>query len=257
MDNMELTGIREIISYDKGNVTSFQEPIVNERYLTVEINGVEMVRLASSPDAGPELAVGYLIGEGIMAASSNLLHIEKKNNDVVNIVIDGQPANYTGSVKTINTCIAAGFGELKPPLRQQPGAKLFTAQQLLSIISELDAKSYTFKRTGGVHSAGLGAPQGLLQRFEDIGRHNAVDKVFGYAFLNRIALQDKCLVLSGRVANEILQKAAHSQIPVILSRSAPTLLTVDRARDLGITVVGFARGDRFNVYSHAERIFFS
>ena len=81
-----------------------------------------------------------------------------------------------------------------------------------------------------------------------------MDKVLGYAFLNEIGTDDKCLLLSGRVASEILIKAARAIIPVVLSRSAPTGLTVDLADDLNITVVGFARGERFNIYSHPERV---
>jgi len=256
MEMRQLTEDREVTAYERGRVKPGMEPLVTERYLRVSINGQELVRLASSPHAGQELAVGYLIGEGILEPSCYLISTRELKNDVIDVLVEGQPENYTPSIRTINTCIARGFGELKPLQKQTPSGKLFTPEQLLSLITELDEKSYIFKRTGGVHSAGLGAPQGLLQRFEDIGRHNAVDKVFGYACLNRVPLQDKCLVLSGRVAYEILQKAAYNQIPVILSRSAPTLLTVDRARELGITVVGFARGDRFNVYSHQERICF-
>lgn len=257
MDKKELTEYREVVAFDQGQVKPSLEPLVTERYLKIKLNGEEVVRLASSPHAGRELAAGYLISEGIIEPSGQLLSLTESKDDGVDIVIEGQPGNYTESIKTINTCIGRGYGVLKPLMKQPPGQGLFTPGQLLAIISELDEKSYTFKKTGGVHSAGLGGPEGLIKRFEDIGRHNAVDKVFGYAFLNKIPLHDKCLVLSGRVAFEILQKAAYNRIPFILSRSAPTLLTVDRARELGITVVGFARGERFNVYSHPERVCFS
>lgn len=132
----------------------------------------------------------------------------------------------------------------------------YTPAHLLEIINQLDASSYTFQRTGGVHSAGLADNQKLLFRFEDIGRHNAVDKVIGQAFLEQIDLRDKCLLLSGRIAGEILLKTACNGIPVILSRSAPTLLAVETAERLGLTVVGFARGQKFNLYCHGERIRF-
>ncbi|MGI6436147.1 MAG: formate dehydrogenase accessory sulfurtransferase FdhD [Syntrophomonadaceae bacterium] len=256
METMDLTEDREVTVYNTGEIKSALEPLVKERYLRVRLNGQEVVRLASSPHAGQELAAGYLLSEGILEPSAELLSIREPEKDLVDITIEGEPMDFNKSVKTINTCIGRGYGN-DEHLKKQTSAKgLFTPDQLLSIIAELDNQSLTFKRTGGVHSAGLGASQGLLKRFEDIGRHNAVDKVFGYAFLNKIPLQDKCLVLSGRVAFEILQKAARNEIPVILSRSAPTLMTVDKARELGITVVGFARGQRFNVYSHPQRICF-
>ena len=125
---------------------------------------------------------------------------------------------------------------------------------MLQIINLLEERSSTFRLTGGVHSAALADQNGIICMYEDIGRHNAVDKVLGYAFLNEINTEDKCLLLSGRVASEILIKAARAHIPVVLSRTAPTGLTIDLAEELNITVVGFARGDRFSVYSHPERV---
>jgi voltage-gated potassium channel Kch len=93
-----------------------------------------------------------------------------------------------------------------------------------------------------------------LVRYEDIGRHNAVDKVIGHAFLRQIPLHDKCLFLSGRIASEILYKVARAGFPMIVSRSAPTFKAVEQAEQLGITVVGFARGPRFNLYCHEHRV---
>lgn len=255
MRTLDLTEDREVTVYNNGEVKSALEPLVKERYLRVRLNGREVVRLASSPHAGQELATGYLISEGILDPSSELLNITELENDLVDITIKGEP-RFNESVKTVNTCIGRGYGNHERLKVQTSASGLFTPGELLSIIAELDNQSLTFKRTGGVHSAGLGACQGLVERYEDIGRHNAVDKVFGYAFLNKIPLHDKCLVLSGRVAFEILLKAARNEIPFILSRSAPTLMTVDKAQELGITVVGFARGQRFNVYSHPQRICF-
>jgi len=94
-------------------------------------------------------------------------------------------------------------------------------------------------------------------QYEDIGRHNAVDKILGYIFLNNILPYGKCLLLSGRVASEILIKAARGNIAVVLSRAAPTGLTLELAEELGICVVGFARGKRFSVYTHSEKIIFN
>lgn len=247
---IKLTEDREVTSYNEGQVESILEPLVAERYLLVRLNGQEVVRLASSPEAGRELAVGYLLSEGILKPSAVLSGIIETAKDLIDIT------TTAAGIKTINTCISPSYTNNRQLKEQKDKNSLFTPEQLLSMISQLDQQSLTFQRTGGVHSAGLGAGSGLLKRFEDIGRHNAVDKVFGYAFFNKIPLQDKCLVLSGRVAHEILLKAAHNEIPVILSRSAPTLMSVDVARKSGITVIGFARGRRFNVYSHPERICF-
>jgi FdhD protein len=142
------------------------------------------------------------------------------------------------------------------PLPAEAEPVCYSPAHLLKVINELDATSYTFQQTGGVHSAGLADNRQLLFRYEDIGRHNAVDKVIGQAFLQQIDLSDKCLLLSGRIAAEILMKTARNGIPLILSRSAPTMMAVETAEKLGLTVVGFARGQRFNLYCQSERIRF-
>lgn len=249
----ELTDNREVISFDKGQVREVLEPLVTERFLSIQVNGRRLVRLASSPAAGRELAVGYLISEGLLKAPDDLVSLEERERDLIDIGLNREIAEPTDN-GLVNTCIGRGAGQHQDLQPVGHSGVPYTPEILLKLIGDLDALSYTFKKTGGVHSAGLGSIQGLLVRCEDIGRHNAVDKVFGYAFLNRIPLHDKCLVLSGRIAFEILVKAVRNGIPMILSRSAPTLMTVDAARKLGVTIVGFARGDRFNVYSHSDRV---
>lgn len=122
------------------------------------------------------------------------------------------------------------------------------------MIGLLEHGSETHRKTHGVYSAALGDDTGLLAMYDDIGRHNAVDKVLGYALLNHLSPNDKCLVLSGRVSSEILIKAGHSGIPLVVSRSVPTSLAVDLAEQFGIALVGLARGERMSVYSHPEKV---
>ena len=105
-----------------------------------------------------------------------------------------------------------------------------------------------------MHSAALADEKGLLVMYEDIGRHNALDKVMDYVFLNRITTNDKCLLLSGRVSSEILIKAARTGLPLVVSRSAPAFLAVDLSDQYNVTLAGFARGERLSVYSHEKRI---
>ncbi len=119
---------------------------------------------------------------------------------------------------------------------------------------EFEKRSVLFRKTGGVHAAGLANKERILFYFEDIGRHNAVDKVVGKCLQNQVSCEDKMLLLTGRISSDIVAKASKSGIGIIVSRSAPTGLAVKNAQRLGITLVGFARGSKMNIYSFPMRI---
>ncbi|MFU8796917.1 MAG: formate dehydrogenase accessory sulfurtransferase FdhD, partial [Dehalococcoidia bacterium] len=114
--------------------------------------------------------------------------------------------------------------------------------------------SEIFRTTGGVHSAALCDARDILLFSEDIGRHNAVDKIFGRCLLDDISTDDRIVVTSGRISSEILLKVARRNIPIIISKSAPTNLGLKLAGDLGVTLIGFVRGKRMNVYTHDWRV---
>jgi FdhD protein len=139
------------------------------------------------------------------------------------------------------------------PLGSGPSVAVST---LLALPDALRRSQRLFEQTGGLHAAGLSDPEGtVLSVREDVGRHNAVDKLVGRSLLDdTLPLGDRVLVVSGRVSFEIVQKAALAGIPILAAVSAPSSLAVTTARDLGMTVVGFIRGPRANVYSHPERV---
>ncbi len=111
-------------------------------------------------------------------------------------------------------------------------------------------------QTGGVHSAALADRQKIHLFAEDIGRHNAVDKLIGKAFLAGIPVEDKILLSSGRISGEIMTKVIRNRIPIMISRTAPTCMSITYAEDHGITLIGFARGNRMNIYTHPQRVDF-
>ncbi|WP_054695658.1 formate dehydrogenase accessory sulfurtransferase FdhD [Syntrophomonas palmitatica] len=240
-------------TYRNGNFYDICDPVVIETQVDIFLNDTKIASLACSPVNLEELAVGFLSSEGLILGSADLLKIESgPHNQIFIYTASKLPPQKTNADRFINTCMSAGGNNDEVLLLDSPVT--FRADDLLKLISTLNDTSYTFQKTGGVHSAGLGYKDNLLVRFEDIGRHNAVDKTFGFACINHINLQDKCLVLSGRIAGEILIKAARNHVSLVLSRSAPTLKSVQLADKLGLTIVGFARGDRFNLYTHYERI---
>jgi FdhD protein len=121
-------------------------------------------------------------------------------------------------------------------------------------VNKFQHHSQVYRATRGVHSAALCDKRDILVFYEDIGRHNAIDKIFGQCILNDLATDGHIIITSGRVSSEILLKVARRNVPIIVSKSVPTSLGVRLADDLGVTLVGFVRGKRMNVYTHAGRI---
>jgi FdhD protein len=240
--------------YDRGQFRTVSDALVIEVSIKLILNGSELAVLACSPEAFEELTVGYLLSEGIITDYEDLAEIRVEGENVyIELRNRDESRPNRGYISSCSGKRLPGDYN-RPDLIQAGAGQRFSAGDLLRLIGQLDEKSTTFKRTGGVHSAALGQGNTLLFRYEDIGRHNAVDKVLGNTFSKRIPPADKCLVLSGRIAWEIVWKAAQSHIPLILSRSAPTFKAVEWAEYLGLTIVGFARGERFNLYSHWERV---
>ena len=255
-DEMDIIKEREIKIFDRENWGSRRDMLVIETNLKIILNGIGLVDIACSPQDTIQLAIGYLLSEGYIRSAVDIKSIDADDTCCIRIDTNTELDLTCDSIR-INSCLGRGrIHEGLMPLAVRGERINYSPAHVLRIINELDATSHTFQQTGGVHSAGLADNQQLLFRFEDIGRHNAVDKVIGQAFLQQIDLSDKCLLLSGRIAGEILIKAANNGIPFILSRSAPTMMAVEKADELGLTVIGFARGHRFNLYCQGKRISF-
>lgn len=251
MEFLPITKHRIIRVYDHGSCQTIADQLVAEELLRIVVNGDLLISLACSPEYITHLAVGYLLSEGLVQSPEDILNINVVPPLTVEVETRG-PLDRQ-SLNKINTCMGRSSAAQPSPLPISCPVP-WKPDHILNLIKELDDSSVTFRRTGGVHSAALGAQTGTLVRYEDIGRHNAVDKVMGFAFLERIPLHDKCLLLSGRIASEILLKVARLGIPMIISRSAPTFKAVEMADQLGITIVGFARGQKFNLYAHDHRV---
>ncbi|MGE5390275.1 MAG: formate dehydrogenase accessory sulfurtransferase FdhD [Deltaproteobacteria bacterium] len=260
---MDLSVKRNAEVYCSEYIQSREVSVVREEPLTVFLNNAELATMICSPSSYKELTVGFLISEGLLHKPEDLAEIRLQEEMGVIWVETAEPVPQTSNFlrRHIASCCGKGRAglyfindarQLKPVASDQK----FKADDLLRLIELLDRGSDTFKLTGGVHSAALGDEKGLVAMYEDIGRHNAVDKVLGHAFLNRVDTSNKCLILSGRIASEILIKGARANIPLILSRSAPTELTLKLADELEITVVGFARGERLTIYTNPERVIY-
>lgn len=250
-----------ITRFRKGSFSDGDDAVVRESTLTLFLNGRELVNLVCSPGEIKELAVGFLCSEGLLKKREDLKHIETcPEKGLARIELaEATPAGE----KQLNHYLASGCGRGRTSfhfLKDTHGISPIssnlrtTPRELFSLSDELEKRSLLFIKTGGAHSAALCTRKEIIVYYEDIGRHNAVDKIFGHCFLEGISFVDKLLVFSGRISSEILSKIIKMGIPIIVSRSAPTELTVKLAQELGITVVGFAREGRLNIYTHPGRV---
>ncbi len=264
----DMTGLpiyieRKILNYNREIIEDRTANVVTEKALTVFLNHNELSTIICSPIGLKELIVGFLLSEGLIGQRSDIKDIRCDEDEGLLWIETTHPEIRTDSFlrRHIASCCGKGRAglyfindarQLQPVLSDwQLGVK-----KIVSLMSELEDRSDLFRLTGGVHSASLADESGILVRYEDIGRHNAVDKVLGYSLLNEIPSSNKCLLLSGRIASEILIKAVRGNIPIILSRAAPTDLTLELAEEFNVCVVGFIRGEKLNIYTHPEKIIF-
>lgn len=252
----------EIIHYEEsGTFRRVDDPIVRESSIRVFLNGDEIVVLSALKKDLRELALGFLFSEVYIDDISALQSVEvSKGLDAVTVVMEGAtlPVAVT-NVRSVTTGCGRSVSFINPlQLSHFPDVSstaTVSATWIGRAMDNLTNASQLFRKTGGVHTAALSDGVDLVYLADDIGRHNCVDKVIGWDLLNRtIDPQRRVILSSGRLCTAIVSKAIRGQIPFVISRSAPTIGAVQLARESGITLVGFMRGKRFNIYSHEERI---
>jgi FdhD protein len=246
---------------DSGDIKEREDRIAADAAVCIFVNGEFFRTLLASPVMIEELVVGHLLGEGIVGSGDEIVGVEVTPLKVyVELRGEVDLGRLTmGKMDLITTaCGAAAVSpgelrELNLPWAATGG--VIGAERIWLMARELNLRSNTYKETGGTHAAMLFSLKGDPLFFgEDVGRHNAVDKVIGAGVLEGVDLGGCGLVSSGRLSGEIVLKAARVGIPVIASVAGPLESGVRIAEAAGITLVGFVRGRRLNVYTHGERI---
>ncbi len=258
MDIVERFPVQRVTKEGKKDT---EEIVVKELPLTIILNNQELVTLLCSPTDLRYLAIGFLSSEGLIRNKGEIKRITVDDRrGVVWVETEGYKGLASGPL--LKPLIASGGGrgaysysaadaQGQAKIQSQIG---ISAHEVFNLVNEFQHRSQVYQATGGIHSAALCNTKGILTFNEDIGRHNAIDKVFGECILNDIPPDDCIIITSGRVSSEILLKVAKRKIPIIISISAPTNLGVRLADDLGITLIGFVRGKRMNVYTNGWRV---
>jgi FdhD protein len=259
-----------------------------EEPLEVRLHGKPFAVIMRTPGADRELAAGFLLSERVIASADDLGTIEHCRDlvrskpdpahgpagdgqlvhpeNIINVTLAGRSPEelermLEGRRQTLTSSSCGLCGRLTiESLQLDVGPLPFDRRVLASVVSRLPGQlreaQKVFDETGGLHAAGLFALDGELATCaEDVGRHNAVDKVVGGMLMrDALPLSERLLFVSGRTSFEIVQKALVAGIPIVGSVSAPSSLAIDLARAAGVTLVGFVRGDSFNIYAHPDRV---
>ncbi len=264
----------DVIRVNGSRRSADADHVAAEEPLEIRLHGRSFAVIMRTPGADRELAAGFLLSERVLRDADELGTIEHcRDRDAAG---DGSPENIINvtladpsrldallsarrNVTTNSSCglcgrttiqsLASDVGPVRSGLRM-------TAAALVACPHRLRRAQVAFDHTGGLHAAGVFSADGdLLDVAEDVGRHNAVDKVIGRRLMREtLPMSDTALFVSGRTSYEIVQKALYAGVPVVASVSAPSSLAIELADAMGITLAGFVRGDDFNIYTHAGRI---
>ena len=261
MDNKDIIKQIEITRIKDNKKILMNDSVIDEEILEIIINKNKVFQMVFSMTDTEALAVGFLFTQGIVHKKKDIETIEffKEKNQCHITLANRAEKRLTEFKKGQQIKGSSGGPLLQDPvdfLSSCSKKDLFniTYDQVLSLIQLHWDHSEMFHKTGAVHSAGLCNSSKILSYYEDIGRHNALDKLAGDIFLKELDTQDKIATVSCRMSLEIIGKIIKTGIPIVISNAAPTLSAIKLADKAGLTLIGFARNNRFNIYTHEKRI---
>lgn len=244
---------RKILKKHGISFEEVEDYIAIEKKLKVSVNGKDVISLYCTPLMIKELVIGLFITEGILTDKISLKNIKIVYGEEIKVDIPVAEGILTEGLVT-SRCLGGVTLNKKMNFKKVTDDFSIIAEFLKTVFNEFHQKSDLFKLTGCFHSAALSDGKRILVFAEDIGRHNVIDKVIGHSIINDITLAGKLMLVSCRLSSEIVSKCSRFGISVVASRAAPTSLAIEIAEACGITLVGFMRGDRMNVYTNAQRI---
>lgn len=241
---------------------SINDTVIEEFPFTIHVNSRALVTLLCSPLNLDYLALGFLESEGFIEGKKSVDQVEfDPENGSINVdIVDGDNVfdQKSAQNRTLTTGCGKGttFHNYIDVLEANPVKSRLTVSPLkiLELVGDMEKRSQLFLDTGAVHVSTLASASEIIFMHEDIGRHNALDKLFGECIMKDVPYDDKIIVTTGRISSEMLIKCAKRKIPILISRSAATGLAVELAKKAGITLVGFVRGTRMNIYANGWRI---
>ena len=251
---------RKAIEYDRFEFQKWEhhnaETIV-EAPVSLTVNGKEWISFMCTPLHLEALAIGFLYNEGIIKSMDEVADAHVcEHGDNVDVWLNHsaeQPTNWrrtsgcTGGVTAVDLLA-------KPNVSLAENRFKVTPEAIMDMVEKLFESQELYRDTGGVHTSALSDGEKVVVAADDIGRHNTLDKIAGLCLMKNIFPQNRILITTGRISSEMLQKAAQLEVPILISRTSPSSLSIEMAERYGITLIGYARKHRFNVYSNMQRI---
>jgi FdhD protein len=259
----------QVLRYENGTLKQVPDELAQEEPLEIRVRGRAVSVTMRTPGHDDELAIGFLLTEGLISGAADVLRIEacdrNEDGNLLNVALAPEVhvdfeklTRHVFASSSCGLCGKATIDAVRGTFPEIESDATIDAEILLKLTSTMRSSQATFDRTGGLHAAALFDLAGnMLVLREDVGRHNAVDKVLGFALRNcLLPLDHNVLVVSGRSSFEIMQKALAGRLPIIAAVSAPSSLAVQFAQENRQTLVGFLRDRRMNIYSESQRINF-
>jgi len=251
---------RDIVRIRGGRKEVIRDSITDEFLLTLYLDNKEFVSLSCTPEKLEELSVGFLYSTGLIHSLDDIEHITVNAKDMVSGVI--LKNKHIRDDMVFKKVYSSGCGQgllYYPdsddiPRNTVTGDFRLQAENISELMKSFERKSSAYKKTGGVHCAALSDANHIVAFCEDIGRHNAIDKIIGEALFRNLNMAESVVMTSGRISSDLVFKVLKMGAPIVVSRGAPTSLAIRLAEQGHVTLVGFARGTRMNVYTAPERI---
>ncbi|WP_374703048.1 formate dehydrogenase accessory sulfurtransferase FdhD [Neobacillus cucumis] len=253
----------QVWRYEGGAIQKVTDSIVTEYPITIVLNEQEFATLVCSPEYIEDLVVGFLASEGIIRSYKEikeLTFIETTGRVIVNTFKVNKLNEMFHSKRYVTSCCGKSrqsfyfYNDARTVKPLKNVDVTVSIDQCFQLMRQMQESSVIFQDTGGVHNAALCDMNGIVVDRTDIGRHNALDKIYGHCLKHSISLSDKIIVFSGRISSEVLLKVAKIGCGIVLSKSAPTELALRLAEELNITTIGFLRNHSLNIYTRPERI---
>jgi FdhD protein len=244
------------MQYAQGSLTPIELNVSAEYPITLSINDNPYVVIACSGSDLEMLAIGHLITEGIITSKDEIRELAIDTDSLkINIVTEQNDAILERLFRIHSIASGCGHGRSETPTARRLTAPTIMPEVILTCMKTFLHASELHKKTRGVHSAALYSADGKeLVFFDEIGRHNAIDKIIGYANKNRVSLSDKLIFSTGRMSSEIIYKLLYATAPVIISKASPTSLAIDLARRYNIVMIGKVTGNSLCIFNGEEKI---